>query len=63
MNTNTLLRNYIQLNKANKMKFVVDNLTKCSPRLGNLKKDTDNGTCLNIETPFAMLYTRVSNKR
>lgn len=42
------------------MKFIVDSLTKCAPRLGNLKKESDNGTCLNIETPFAMLYTRVS---
>jgi len=40
-----------------KMKFLVDNLTKCVPRLG-LLKDFDRHPSYTIETPMAMLYTR-----
>lgn len=42
------------------MKFVVNGLTKCGPRLGSLR-DIEKFPNVNLETPLTMLYTRVSS--
>lgn len=41
------------------MKFVTETLTRCKPRLGVLK-EIESQLGLQIETPCAMLYTKVS---
>lgn len=41
------------------MKFAVENISKCVPRLGILKEIERNSNLI-LETPLAMLYTRVS---
>lgn len=40
------------------MKFVVENLTKCAPRVGALQEIRNYPNYV-LETPLPMLYTRV----